>query len=85
MCEDVTVASRVKMSHEMQSYINEQKQYGCVSFLKVANMAAKNVKSCKLVFNWVQKVWKDLPKTVQYEGYNVEILGQRSCNNSIGN
>lgn len=44
---------RVKMSHELQSCIDEPKQYEkiCVSFVDVANMVTLDVESFKLILN----------------------------------
>lgn len=44
---------RVKMSHELQSCIDELKQYEkiCVSFVDVANMVTSDVESFKLILN----------------------------------
>lgn len=44
---------RVKMSHELQSCIDEPKRYEkiCVSFVDVANMVTSDVEGFKLVLN----------------------------------
>ena len=56
----------------------------CVNFAEIANMVATNVESYNLVLNWIEDVWKDLPKTIQCGENNVWISGQGSCNNSMG-
>ena len=77
--------SKVKTSHELHSYTDEQKQYEkiCVSFAEVANMDATNVESSNLVLNWIEDVRKDLPKPIQCGGNNTGISGQGSCSNSM--
>ena len=48
-------------------------------------MTATNVKSCNLVLNWIEKVWKDLSKTIQYRGNEETVVtGQGSRSNSVG-
>ena len=77
--------SRVKTSHELHSCTDEQKRYEkmCVSFTKVANMAARNVESSNLVLNLIEDVRKDLPKPIQCGGNSAGISGQGSCSNSM--
>ncbi|KAH9752431.1 protein FAR1-RELATED SEQUENCE [Citrus sinensis] len=79
--------SKVKTSHELHSFTDEQKRYEkmCVSFAEVANVAAKDVESCNLVLNWIEKVRIDLPETIQCGGNDVTVVtGQGSCSNSVG-
>lgn len=78
--------SRVKTSHEFHSCTDEHKRYEkmCASFAEVANMAVTNVESYNLILNWIEKVWKDLPKTIQYGGNEAPVVtGQRSCSTNV--
>lgn len=77
---------RVKMSHELQSCIDELKQYEkiCVSFVDVANMVTSDAESFKLILNQIENVWKDLSKTIQCDGNQTNVVtGQGSCSNNV--
>lgn len=79
--------SRVKVSYELRSCIDEQKRYKkmCVCFTEVENMVATNVKSSKLILDLIEKVRQYLPKIIQYEGDKRTIItGQGNCSNNMG-
>ena len=50
------------------------------TFAEVANMAAHNIESSNLVFNWIENVREDLSKAIPCEGDEVTVVtGQGSC------
>ncbi|KAH9730204.1 protein FAR1-RELATED SEQUENCE [Citrus sinensis] len=74
--------SRVKTSYELHSCTDEQKQYEkmCATFAEVANMAAHNIESSNLVFNWIENVREDLSKAIPCRDNEVTVVtGQGSC------
>ncbi|KAH9699106.1 protein FAR1-RELATED SEQUENCE [Citrus sinensis] len=74
--------SRVKTSYELHSCTDEQKRYEkmCSTFAEVANMAAHDIESSNLVFNWIENVWDDLSKAIPCGDNEVTIVtGQGSC------
>ncbi|KAH9786195.1 protein FAR1-RELATED SEQUENCE [Citrus sinensis] len=74
--------SRVKTIYELHSCTDEQKRYEkmCATFAEVANMAAHNIESSNLVFNWIENVREDLSKAIPCRDNEVTVVtGQGSC------
>lgn len=77
---------RVKINYDVWNSTIEHVRYEkmCDAFAEVADMAADDAGSYKLVLDWIENVKRELPKQTHCGGNQPTATGQGSCSNNVG-